>query len=368
MDLHAIQPTFIVTGPKEIELLNRYFCTKTIFNVDLGCDEEARQVLEASLADAAVRHALSSLRALREDFETSGDVPASVAKQTPRYHYGIEQYGLALGGLVSTLSFAGFRGAKSALLSCQIFISIEQVQGNYAAMAQHITRGLSIMHHYRARPGLLLVKESSLANNDQIPLLDVFIIKLFAAPCKFAEPPAAADVSDSTSVACPISRPQSTKSRDLRSIAPDLRAQLTRIAASTLQFLDKMSRVDSTGLARQLLPDKAALLDSLELWFNDLELVQRDTEPPCTEPISSSFMRLFYLVLKIVLSGALDPSPAVFAKLQTYNDQLQGLANDLQERLKAYEGYKWTSSERGKSSTVRQYLQQGCDFFPEAQA
>jgi len=308
-----------------------------MFDVKLGCDEEARQVLQASLTDPPIRHAVLSLRALREDLETSGDGPASVAQQTPSYHYGLQQYSMALGGLASNLSSPGSNGLKSALLCCQIFISIEQVQGNYTAMAQHIIQGLRIMHEYRVRPKFIAADKLVPAHHDQLPFLDVFIIKLFAAPCKFADPPATADISGTTVSVCLISpHQQPVKSRDLRTIAPDMRTELTRIAASTLEFLGKVSHVESAGNARQLLSEKASLLDSLESWLIDLELVHMEIRPPGPELISVSFLRLFHQILKIVLLGALDSSPDLYAELRTENDRLQGVASNVDERVKAY--------------------------------
>ncbi|KAK9238110.1 hypothetical protein V1525DRAFT_441174 [Lipomyces kononenkoae] len=333
--LQPLLPTWTEIAPPDIDLLNRYFSTKTMFDVKLGCDEEARQVLQASLTDPPIRHAVSSLRALREQLETSGDVAASVAQQTPSYgyDYGLQQYCMALGGLASNLSSPGSNGLNSALLCCQVFISIEQVRGNYAAMAQHIIQGLSIMHEYRARPNFVAANKLVPAHHDQLPLLDVFIIKLFAAPCKFADSPATADISRTTVSVCSMS-PQTVESRNLRTIAPDMRTELTRIAASTLEFLGKVSHVESAGNALRLLSEKASLLDSLESWLIDLELVHTDIRPPGPELLSVSFLRLFHQILKIVLLGALDSSPN--AELRTENDRLQGVASNVEERVKAY--------------------------------
>ncbi|MCJ1405782.1 hypothetical protein MMC11_009012 [Xylographa trunciseda] len=343
--LQPIPPTLTEIAPQDIDLLNRYFSTKTMFDVKLGCDEEARQVLQASLTNPPIRHAVLSLRALREDLETSGDVPASIAQQTQSYDYGLQQYCMALGGLASNLSSPGSNGLKSALLCCQIFISIEQVRGNYAAMAQHIIRGLRIMHESRARPDFVAANKLVPAHHDQLPFLDVFVIKLFAAPCKFADPPATADISGTTVSMCLVSPDQqSVESRDLRTIAPDMRTELTRIAAATLKFLGKVSQVESVGNALRLLSEKAALLDSLESWLIDLELVQTEIRPPGPELISVSFMRFFHLILKIVLLGALDSSPDLYAELRIENDRLQGVANNVGERLKAYRTCSGTRS------------------------
>lgn len=352
--LQPIRPTLTEIAPQDIDLLNRYFSTKTMFDVKLGCDEEARKVLQASLTDPPIRHAVSSLRALREDLETSGDIPASVAQQTPSYDYGLQQYCVALGGLASSLSSPGSNGLKSALLCCQLFISIEQVRGNYAAMAQHIIQGLRIMHEYRARPNFVATNKLVPAHQGQLPFLDVFIIKLFAAPCKFADPPAPADISGTTASVCLISpHQQPVESRDLRTIAPDMRTELTRIAASTLEFLGKVSHIESAENALRLLSEKASLLDSLESWLNDLELVQTEIKPPGPELLSVSFMRFFHQTLKVVLLGALDSSPDLYAELRTENDRLQGIASNLGERVKAYRTCSGTRSGLGERSKGR---------------
>lgn len=353
--LQSIRPTLTEITPQDIDLLNRYFSTKTMLDVKLGCDEEARQVLQASLTDPSIRYAVSSLRALREDLETSGEIPVSVAQQTPSYDYGLQQYCMALSGLASNLSSPNSSGLKSALLCCQIFISIEQVQGNYAAMAQHIIQGLRIMHEYRARPNFVAANKVVPAHHDQLPLLDVFIIKLFAAPCKFADPPATADISGTTVAAC-LTSPyqQPVESRNLRTIAPDMRAELTRIAASTLELLGKVTHVESAGNALRLLSEKASLLDSLESWLIDLELVHTETRHPAPELISVSFMRLFHQILRIILLGVLDSSPDLYAKLQTEYDQLQSIASNVGERVKAYyQTCRGTGSRLGERFKVR---------------
>ncbi|KAF2492476.1 hypothetical protein BU16DRAFT_467514 [Lophium mytilinum] len=352
--LQPIRPSIIEIAPQDIDLLNRYFSTKTMFDVKLDCDEEARQLLQASLTNPPIRHAVLSLRALREDLETTGDGATSVAQQTASYHYGLQQYGVALRGLVSSLSPPSSNGLKSALLCCQIFISIEQVRKNYAAMAQHIIRGLRIMHEYRARPHFVAANKLVPAHHDQLPFLDVFIIKIFAAPCKFADTPATADVSGTTSSVCPTPpHQQPLESRDLRTIAPDMRTELRRVATLTLDFLGKVSRVESVGTALRLLSEKTALLDSLASWLIDFELVQTEIGHPGPELISVSFLRLFHLILKIVLLGALDSSPDLDAKLRTEDDRLQGIADDVGERVRTYITCSGTSSGQEDRSKMR---------------
>ena len=129
-----------------------------------------------------------------------------------------------------------------------------------------------------------------------------------------------------------------------------MRTELTGIAASTLDFLGNVSQVESVGIALRLLCEKAALLDSLESWLIDLELVQTEIGPLGHEPISVSFLRFFHLILKIVLLGALDSSPDLYAELRTENDRLQGVAKNVAKRVRAYRTCSGRSSGRGERS------------------
>jgi len=300
----ASQPDNTQTISQDVDFLNRCFSTKTVFDgVNIDCNEEAKQVLQASLTEPSIRYAVAALRALREDFETSG------LQQTPRYESGLQQYGMALEALASNLSSPSPTALKSTLLCCQVLISIEQARGDFAAMGQHIIQGLGIMRE-----------------NRENPYFAVFVIKMFATPCKFAERPAPDNTNEATA-SCPFRR-----------IAPDKRTELTGIALSALEFLGRISRAESGGDAhRQLLSEKASLMDSLESWLIDLNIVHvKETRSPGPEPLSASFMRFFHQTLKIVLLGALDSSPDPQAKLSAENDRLRCIATDVGERVKSY--------------------------------
>lgn len=323
---------------QDVDLLNRHFTTKTIFDVELACDQEAIQILHASLNDPAIRHAVSSLRTLREDFETYGTGPASAAQQTPSFNHGLQQYTAALTELTSKMASPHSDALRSVLLCCQVFISIEQVRGDFGTMALHIIRGLGIMHEYRARPCFDAVNGTVVpAHHEQLPLLDVFVIKLFAAPCKFTEHTALAEGSRMASPeASVMPRQQPVKSHDLRTIAPNLRTKLVRISSTTLEFLAKVSEVESAADALRLSSERGALLGALASWLSDLETAQANVGLPGPEHLQVSFMRLFYLILRIVLLGALHYSPDVSAELQAEENQLQSVANDVGKRVRAF--------------------------------
>ena len=338
---------------QEINLLNLYFSTKTIGEARLSCNDEARQLLKASLTDPSVRDALSSLRVLREDLETSGEYPMRIADQTPGFEYGLQQYNMALAGLTSKMSSTGSNGLKSALLCCHIFISIEQVQDNHSAMVQHIIQGLRIMREYGPRPHLSTDKDLTLPLHDQLPLLDVFIIKLFTAPCKFAQLSKTTQSGQATPPAsATLPRQRLAEASKFRTIIPNIRTKLTRIAASMLEFLGKVLQVKSAENAIHLLPEKASLLDSLDSWLIDVKSFQAELDPSDPGPISLSFMRMFHLVLNVVLLGILDSTPDVRTKLQTVSDHLQIQAKIVDERLKEYRMQNPTGCGRGEQSTL----------------
>ncbi|KAF5531347.1 transcriptional regulatory moc3 [Fusarium napiforme] len=308
--------------------LNRYFSTKTMFDVELSCNEEAEKVLQSSLTNDSIRHALLSLRALRGNLESKkeGDTSETDAQQRLSYNFGLQQYSKALAGLASNLAYPSPDSLKSALFCCQVLISVEQVRGNFSAMGLHIIRGLDILREYRARPylttdGLMPARHSGL------PASDVFIIKLIAAPCKFTEQ----KTSEPSSIMTP---PIETNDRKL---APNMRAELTKVATSTIALLEETTKIQSEEQAHSLLSGRRDLLGGLESWLSALESLQNETQPEEPESISDIFLRILYLILKIILLGTLETSPDLDAKLREENKQLQGYANLVNERLKGYD-------------------------------
>jgi hypothetical protein len=326
---------------QDVALLNRYFSCKTLFDVSLDCDEEARHILEASVADPAVKHAINSLLALRAEIETTVGPAPTIARQyaKPDHTVGVRDYCAALKGIASNLSSSGPHAIKSALLCCQIFISIEEARRNFAVMAQHMAQGLSILREYRVRPSLDATDTGLLLPySDHLPLLDVFIIKLFSAPCKFSEPPRSNTATDNGASDYPT--PPLVADGDLptqlRVLAPDPRTNLNKIAASLLSFLSKASLMQSAEEAQQLLPERTLLLSALQSWLTELGSCGTNTKPADPEPLSWTILRLFHRIMKIVLLGVVSHSPSLAAELHSENSCLTEIAIDVDDRLKAY--------------------------------
>lgn len=207
---------------------------------------------------------------------------------------------------------------------------------NYVAMAHHILGGLKIMHEYRARPYFIAPGVLAPANHVQLPLLDVFVVKMFAAPCKFADSPTTNGVLGTTDSSTNRSESPSDKSltsQDFRKIAPNMRTELIRIANSTLAFLNEVAHVRCAKVALALLSEKTALLDSLESCIISHE---RDYSSP--ESISVCFMRLFHQTLKVVLLGALQVESCqnYITTMRIENNRLQNIAQIVDDRVKGY--------------------------------
>lgn len=325
-------------------MLNRYLSTKTMFDVRLGCDEEAKQILQASCDDSLVKCAVLSLKALREDLEKFGDDPDSTVRHTSGHKHGLQQYHRSLGGLAASLCCPTTSTLTSALLCCQVFIGIEQIRKDHTARTQHIIQGLAITREYRARPGIDGLRRFLPARNPQLPLLDVFIIRVFAAPCKFKDRPATCFRIADSSLTCSSARGQiSTEVRRTRKIAPDTRTELIKIAVSTLNFLDSIAQIKSADAALKMLHERASLLGGLRSWFAGFASTRGEEGD---EPVSLLFERMFHHILNIIILGALDYSSDPDASLQVERCRLQELADNVTERVRTYTMCRGTGQSR----------------------
>lgn len=335
MSPQLVQRAWTDITPRNIDLLERCFTTKTVFGADLGCKEDARRILEASLRDPTIQHAVVSLTSFRKDFETTGISSSPIDGQYSGQYLGLRRYSLAIKGLSSKLSTSDLDKPYFALLCCQLFISTEHVRGNYGAMAQHIIRGLGVIREYRPRPNLGLSHILEPAGHPCLPLLDVFIIKLFVAPCKSAQPPMTSNNRNANDSDCTNQGYQrSDDAKSLRILVYDTRTELKTIATRILNFLDAVSEVTSYGRAAQLILEKKVLLESLDLWLVDFERAQMERKQRGKEPISVSLLRLFHRILKIIVLGTLDASADSETRIQSENDRLQNFADRVTENLR----------------------------------
>ncbi|TQS31929.1 hypothetical protein Golomagni_07774 [Golovinomyces magnicellulatus] len=198
-------------------------------------------------------------------------------------------------------------------------------------MAQHISGGLQIMREHRARPCLVSSDELAPAYSQQLPLVDIFVIKLFSAPCKFADRPTSDKSDEETAYLSPQSMSQPVKPRD---IVPNMKTELTKIATSTTSFLQAVSRITHLADATRLLTPKGELMVSLDKWSAAFDRAQAELDGP--ELLSLTFMRLFYQILRLIVLGALESSPDIEEDIRTECLELQEIAFTIGERVKTY--------------------------------
>jgi hypothetical protein len=127
-----------------------------------------------------------------------------------------------------------------------------------------------------------------------------------------------------------------------------MRAELTKVATSTTALLERVTKTHSEEDTHLLLSKRRSLLDGLDSWLGALETLQKETLPGEPESISDNFLRILYLILKIILLGTLETSPDLDARLREDSKQLQELANLVNERLKDYDMRRGIDSSLAK--------------------
>lgn len=299
----------------EVEALSKALSIKTLAAdcwVDLRRD--AIRILEASKEDTFVQGALEALRSVR-----NGLVVGSTLTN-PDDDTGVQDYCAALGTLAGHLASGAPRCAESALLCCQMFISYEQGRGDFTAMAQHLLAGLRVMHDLGARPGFAGGAFMP-ARCGHLPQIDVFILTMKAAPCKFSDPPAPRHASS------------------YRPIEPNTRVRLVETAHATIALLDRASKVTYAQEAATLLPEKAALLHtlaSLPAYVVPYEPIGGRGPIPSEEQMASAFLKQFHIILKIVLLSVLDSRPDFLSRVKDETNALADTAVSLTEGVRKW--------------------------------
>ena len=124
----------------------RFFRTRTAVIFAGYCDSGFwdRVVLHVSNTEPAVRHAVMALGSLHEYFESQGTAIGYDLKHKSLY-FSLQQYNKAIAFLSQDFS-AGIRlPVEIVMICCALFISIEILQGNYAATARHLLGGSKIL-------------------------------------------------------------------------------------------------------------------------------------------------------------------------------------------------------------------------------
>lgn len=218
---------------------------------------EARATL-ARQSDPSIRQALISLGALHDGFEarkySCGVEGSSTLICTQR---GLDAYNMAISSLASRLGEEPSRDLVcSALLCCQLFISIETMLGNFTAGLRHLIYGLRIMHQYRSRS---IVRDDCsvlLCSDVHLPALDSFVIKLFASGYPADKETAGHDKGHVSHVPVAASI----------MLCKQARRELAALSAQVLEFQGKLSGMRNHRSFTELQAWREQILHLLQSW------------------------------------------------------------------------------------------------------
>jgi hypothetical protein len=263
----------------------QYFSTRPIHDLR----GEAKEALLASNFDQAVCFAVTSLRHLRQEREGKIFMPHSPL-------YSLEQYIKAIAALATRMADADTGAVKSALLCCELFISIEVVQKNYFSAAQHFLYGLRIMKEYATRPSIDQSGNLSPTKNFDMPQIDVFILKLFAPHPE----PLTEDAK----------RELDLESYSFIMLIRSARAQLEQVAELIFDLVQRITTLSTSNEGFNLLEEKKWILTLLQDWYADIQMriTGMGTEKQATTSVDACYLFLFYSTLQVSASMLLSPS------------------------------------------------------------
>ena len=145
-----------------------FFRTRTAVIFAGYCDSGFwdRVILQVSSTEPAVRHAVIALGSLHEYLDGQKDVIKYDLKHKS-LHFSLQQYTKAIASLNQGLAAGARLPIEVVLICCALFISIESLQGNYAATARHLLSGSHILSDWLSANDR---KTSCLVRDELLPI------------------------------------------------------------------------------------------------------------------------------------------------------------------------------------------------------
>lgn len=289
------------------EAIQFQFIHKPLFGLKYPCDTEATGILVSSQAEPAIRYALLSMVALREKYAKYGDYATIRTHHAHELRPVYESYNAAIGVLTRKLSHGGLTAAAAALQCCQLFISIECMQHNYAAAMQHLAQGLRIMRDWRIRAYIDEEGKMSGPVNSTLPQVDMFALKLFFAPCPGSRRMVEREQGNE--------HPRTSFQKTLAAMIEDPyrtarirsgRSELHDIANGMFELLADATRSKPEVLL--LNNKKAELLQQLDDWTTNTQNLRQNDGTIWPVRIDEVAMFLFHMVLRVIVISCI-PSP-----------------------------------------------------------
>ncbi|KAH8669441.1 hypothetical protein BGZ60DRAFT_376138 [Tricladium varicosporioides] len=145
--LYAPSP-FPAVDPEETRMLYFFstFSSKGISGY-FSSDFWQRQILQLSLAEPCIRHALVSIGALHQHFN-AGQLGQLVQCDSATYQFALRQHTLAISQLQRSMATSNHR-EEITLMACILFTCFDSFMGNYQSALVHLRSGLRIFHGVR---------------------------------------------------------------------------------------------------------------------------------------------------------------------------------------------------------------------------
>ena len=318
----------------EVSFLAKHFTIVPKPTSDVDYNTEAVNTLRLSVNEPALCHAVAALDFLRIHYTQVGD-PTRNRGIVPRqlFLHGLEEYTNAIRTLSSKLLLNDPATIKSALLCCQMFMSIELALNDVYAAAQHFLYGCQIIHDYGTRPFLESKRGILISRFAEMPDICHFAIKLFHS-C-----PDDLFSLDTDSCLMPIPEQDIpdpmmgtfTSSADINQDLLQARKQLAHVSQKIMRFLQTVSAISSisdNSASEKLVDDRLQLLNQLNSWSDFFVpfryMFKTRTQFPKQLGKAVAFTFLFYQCLKLIITMALQ-SPK--ETMQDWEDQRQNIVS-----------------------------------------
>ncbi|PQE03011.1 C6 zinc finger domain protein [Rutstroemia sp. NJR-2017a BVV2] len=143
-------------GTREERRGFQYFVTNTAVELSGYFDSSfwEQLILQASVAEPSLRHAVIGLGALHEDFSNRHlDMETKCDAARTACGFATDQYTKAIGHLRRSLSCRKQK-PLTALMSCIMFVCFESLRGHFSSAIIHLESGLKILHnsHLKSSP------------------------------------------------------------------------------------------------------------------------------------------------------------------------------------------------------------------------
>ncbi|CAI6335536.1 unnamed protein product [Periconia digitata] len=235
----------------------------TNYGAGISYEQEAQAVLYAN-SEPAIYHALASVTALRKVYETVTDPnTCCISTKSPDVARGLSEYTNALRTLCITISTNIAGASRYSLICCQMFITIELALDDFTAAAQHFIRGLRIMYQSVSRPYYLDTTGTQVvpAQATDMPLIDLFVLKLFMTPCPGGL------TNDFVATSDGRFPPDNTHKYNMGvSAIKESSRNLAEMLKSIVSFLHDVANISKTNPNTHLLHDRLAILANLKHW------------------------------------------------------------------------------------------------------